>query len=299
MSCSTTMTECVAAMSLSSSRGLRGLGVGHAGGRLVDQQQLRVLRQQHADLQPLLLAVAEVGGQVVALVAKPDGAEDIVDPRAPPRPRAVEQRRERSRAAPSAPARDCPRRCGFRTPSASGTCGRCRAWRSPPRRAWSGRRLPSKKTSPSSGRVLPVTTSIIVVLPAPFGPMMARISPVSTTSDRSFSALKPSKRDGDAVEVEERAWRSSSWPTPPPAVRRSTRAGPVPRLRERASAAPDRRRARLLAGDARRRPAREPGLASVPTMPLRQEQRDGDEQAAEREQPESGSSAGEPASCRH
>ena len=36
---------------------------------------------------------------------------------------------------------------------------------------------PSNMTSPVSGRVLPVTTSIIVVLPAPFGPMMARISP--------------------------------------------------------------------------------------------------------------------------
>jgi hypothetical protein len=36
---------------------------------------------------------------------------------------------------------------------------------------------PSNSTSPSSGRVLPVMTSIIVVLPAPLGPMMARISP--------------------------------------------------------------------------------------------------------------------------
>ena len=38
----------------------------------------------------------------------------------------------------------------------------------------------SKNTSPASGRVLPVMTSIIVVLPAPFGPMIARISPGST-----------------------------------------------------------------------------------------------------------------------
>ncbi len=33
---------------------------------------------------------------------------------------------------------------------------------------------------PWSGRVLPVITSIMVVLPAPFGPMMQRSSPVST-----------------------------------------------------------------------------------------------------------------------
>jgi hypothetical protein len=35
---------------------------------------------------------------------------------------------------------------------------------------------PSNTASPSSGRVLPVITSIIVVLPAPLGPMTARIS---------------------------------------------------------------------------------------------------------------------------
>jgi hypothetical protein len=31
--------------------------IGHAGHRLIDQQQSRLLRQQHADLEPLLLAV--------------------------------------------------------------------------------------------------------------------------------------------------------------------------------------------------------------------------------------------------
>jgi hypothetical protein len=44
-----------------------------------------------------------------------------------------------------------------------------------------------------SGRVLPVMTSIIVVLPAPLGPMMQRSSPASIVSDSLFSALKPSK----------------------------------------------------------------------------------------------------------
>ena len=44
-------------------RGLPRLGVGHAGDRLVDQQQLRVLRQQHADLEPLLLAVRQAAGR--------------------------------------------------------------------------------------------------------------------------------------------------------------------------------------------------------------------------------------------
>jgi hypothetical protein len=52
---------------------------------------------------------------------------------------------------------------------------------------------PPNSTSPLSGRVLPVTTSIIVVLPAPLGPMIARISPGSMASESWLSALKPSK----------------------------------------------------------------------------------------------------------
>ena len=46
---------------------------------------------------------------------------------------------------------------------------------------------------PASGRVLPVMTSIIVVLPAPFGPITQRSSPSSIASDSASSALKPSK----------------------------------------------------------------------------------------------------------
>ena len=51
----------------------------------------------------------------------------------------------------------------------------------------------SNSTSPASGLVLPVMMSIIVVLPAPFGPMMARISPGASSSDRLLMARKPSK----------------------------------------------------------------------------------------------------------
>ena len=49
------------------------------------------------------------------------------------------------------------------------------------------------QAEPASGRVLPVITSIIVVLPAPFGPMMQRSSPTSMYSVRLFSARNPSK----------------------------------------------------------------------------------------------------------
>ena len=50
-----------------------------------------------------------------------------------------------------------------------------------------------KCASPASGRVLPVMTSIMVVLPAPLGPMMQRNSPGSTIRLKPSSALKPSK----------------------------------------------------------------------------------------------------------
>ena len=61
-------------------RGLMGLDVGHAGDGLVDQQQFRVLRQQHADLQPLLLAVRQASGQAVARVRQADGFQHALDP---------------------------------------------------------------------------------------------------------------------------------------------------------------------------------------------------------------------------
>ncbi len=50
-----------------------------------------------------------------------------------------------------------------------------------------------KNAVPDVGRVLPVMTSIMVVLPAPFGPMIERNSPRSMASVRLLSALKPSK----------------------------------------------------------------------------------------------------------
>ena len=55
---------------------LRRRGGDLSGGQ---QQQLRLLRQQHADLQPLLLAVAKIGGEHVAPVAEANDAEDLID----------------------------------------------------------------------------------------------------------------------------------------------------------------------------------------------------------------------------
>ncbi len=59
--------------------GLHGFDVGHAGDRLVDQQQLGLLRQQHADFQPLLLAVRQAAGDARPHALQPDGVEHLVD----------------------------------------------------------------------------------------------------------------------------------------------------------------------------------------------------------------------------
>src|ERR1700724_1870643 len=50
--------------------GLLGFPVGHPGDRLVEQQQSTVVDQQHADLEPLLLAVAEGASRLRALLGK-------------------------------------------------------------------------------------------------------------------------------------------------------------------------------------------------------------------------------------
>ncbi len=58
------------------------LGVGHAGDRLVDQQKLRLLRQQHADFEPLLLPMRQRAGKPVAHRGEADDVEKLAD--APP-----------------------------------------------------------------------------------------------------------------------------------------------------------------------------------------------------------------------
>jgi hypothetical protein len=60
MSCSITITERLRQMRCSSSA-VSSRSRAHAGDRLVEHQQLGLLHQQHADLQPLLLAVRAAG----------------------------------------------------------------------------------------------------------------------------------------------------------------------------------------------------------------------------------------------
>ena len=71
-------------------------------------------------------------------------------------------------------------------------------------------RVSPKNAVPVSGRVLPVITSIIVVLPAPLGPMMQRNSPTPMYRFRSLSALKPSKLTLMPSRLSTVPWRVSS-----------------------------------------------------------------------------------------
>jgi hypothetical protein len=51
----------------------------HACDRLVDQKQFRVLHQQHADFEPLLLAVRQDPSRRLALLREADDAQHLVD----------------------------------------------------------------------------------------------------------------------------------------------------------------------------------------------------------------------------
>src|SRR5260370_15443492 len=62
-------------------RGLVCLGIGHAGDRLIDKQELRFLGEQHADFEPLFLPVGEAPGEARAQRAEPYGLEQAIDAR--------------------------------------------------------------------------------------------------------------------------------------------------------------------------------------------------------------------------
>ena len=148
------------------------------GGRLVEEQEPRLGGERPRDLEPPLIAVGEVLGELVVLVRRAPRRRG--DPGARPRARASSATTaggpedgagDRGLAGGSARppgrcrARSCSGRAGW-----TGRCARCRA----PTMAW-GRRptrlAPSSRISPWSGRSSPVTRLKKVVLPAPFGPM--------------------------------------------------------------------------------------------------------------------------------
>ncbi|MNF82146.1 hypothetical protein D3C84_644450 [compost metagenome] len=80
-------------------------------------------------------------------------------------------------------------------------------------------RVSPNQALPWLGRVLPVITSISVVLPAPLGPMMQRSSPTPMYRFSALSALKPSKLTLISSRVRIVPWRvlrpgPTRWPRP-------------------------------------------------------------------------------------
>src|SRR5450755_1675407 len=60
-------------------RGLVGFRLRHAGGRLIEQNHLRILHDQKAQFEPLGFTVAQIGGQLVSLFGQTDQLEHMVD----------------------------------------------------------------------------------------------------------------------------------------------------------------------------------------------------------------------------
>ena len=132
-----------------------------AGGRLVEKEQLGIADERAGERQPLLLP-----------------ARERADARRRASPRAARARSPRPAPGPDR------RSCGTgaasrRTVSLSESCVSCSwmpsRWRSAG--ASDAQRSPSTSTSPASGSVSPSQISIVVVLPAPFGPSRPKHSP--------------------------------------------------------------------------------------------------------------------------
>ena len=121
----------------------RGLGV-EVAGRLVGQQQRRVVHERARDRDALLLAARELVGVVVELGREPDQAQDVRHLAA--------DRLARSRRSPRARRRRCRRRCGSAAACSPGRPRRCcGAGTAAACAAISPRSRPAIATSPAVG----------------------------------------------------------------------------------------------------------------------------------------------------
>ena len=170
-----------------------GLGRAHAGGRLVEAQQLRLGGERDADLEIALLAVREVGGKLVGLAGKADRGQH--------RFRLVDDVAEVAVVAqhvPAVPARLRGDAHVFQRGGVRQDVGDLVGARDALREIRLGgspvMSSPLSRMRPEVGRSTPVRQLKNVLLPAPFGPMMARISPRWISKLTLLSAVRPPKR---------------------------------------------------------------------------------------------------------
>ena len=190
-----------------------GLGV-EAGGRLVEEEQLGAAHQADGDVEPAALAAGQAHDRPAGLVGQADPGEQVVGV---PRPGPVRRGVRPVELARGGPAVRAP---------ASGrgrarTAGRRRAAPATPRRRAAGPRR-GRCTSPADGARKPSRISIVVVLPAPFGPSRATTSPRcqgrSTPRSTSVCAvahvqvMNVDRRIGDSVHELDDSRTTIDWP---------------------------------------------------------------------------------------
>ena len=233
---------------------LRGLGLVHAGGRLVEHEQLRCEGERPGDLGAAPVRVAERVGGVVAPRARA----------APGTGRSPSRRRCRSASARAA-SRGCrrsrrtaPRASGSTAARGGGTAAerpasrvsvewmptsmlsatervaktrpfwKVRATPSSAIRAvsaWS-MRAPSSMIVPPCERIVPVTRFSVVVLPEPFGPMIDTTSCGATVNEIPSTAFSPSnRRSSDSTASSAPLMRSAPGSRPAGTGRRGSGRG--------------------------------------------------------------------------
>ena len=161
--------------------------------RLVEQDQLGLAQERHAEPEPLLHALREAADRVVGPVGQPDELEGVVDGAAP---RAAGGIRASSAWSAQHLAGAQPRlvaeELGQVPDPAPGRRGR-RAAR------------PGRARCPRVGRARPSSSLIAVVLPAPFGPSSPTSSPRPDAKAQAVERGRPAVGLDDAVELDRRA----------------------------------------------------------------------------------------------
>ena len=161
-----------------------------ARGRLVEHQQVGVADQRSGEPDPLRLAARQLGGPLVGELRRP-------------RSGAV-RRRPRAGAGSS----EAISATSSRTLRCSSGDPVCSMPPTQPARTAAAGGMPKTETVPASGRVRPSIMSMVVDLPAPFGPSSATVSPGRDRQvdrpDRAHLAVglgKPGKDDASRASV--------------------------------------------------------------------------------------------------
>ena len=161
----------------------------HAGGRLVHQQQLGLVGERDRKFEPLEVAIGEFAARTFGIAAHADELEQ-------PAGLVARELRRRAPEIEQLPACDTSATCTFSRTVMVGNVAVIWKVRPTPSRQISRGFLPavsspSSLTRPLSGMFWPLSMSKQVLLPAPFGPISARISPACSANETPRTACTP------------------------------------------------------------------------------------------------------------